>query len=87
MLLLQRNRCVAVTASPLFVHPQARIGTAYRRRLLLELPAASLRIHAFLRIQDLEKATMSDASFRISRRGFLNLTALGAASAAVSACT
>ncbi|RUW75813.1 twin-arginine translocation signal domain-containing protein, partial [Mesorhizobium sp. M1E.F.Ca.ET.063.01.1.1] len=30
---------------------------------------------------------MSDASFRISRRGFLNLTALGAASAAVSACT
>ncbi|RWD72642.1 L,D-transpeptidase [Mesorhizobium sp.] len=30
---------------------------------------------------------MSDASFRISRRGFLNFTALGAASAALSACT
>ncbi len=30
---------------------------------------------------------MSDASFRISRRGFLNFTALGAASVAVSACT
>ncbi|TIO33983.1 MAG: L,D-transpeptidase, partial [Mesorhizobium sp.] len=29
---------------------------------------------------------MSDASFRISRRGFLNLTALGAASA-ISACS
>ncbi|RVD44564.1 L,D-transpeptidase [Mesorhizobium sp. M4A.F.Ca.ET.020.02.1.1] len=30
---------------------------------------------------------MSDASFRISRRGFLNFTALGAASVAASACT